>query len=64
MLTFSKILTKLFNPFGDLLIICQEPTPKLILCWNYNFNIMSFHEVDDVLWGSIEHYLLPQKPHT
>jgi putative transposase len=25
---------------------------------------MSFHEIDDVLWESIEHHLPPQKPHT
>jgi putative transposase len=25
---------------------------------------MSFHEIDDVLWNSIEHHLPPQKPHT
>lgn len=25
---------------------------------------MSFHEIDDVLWKSIEHHLPPQKPHT
>ncbi len=25
---------------------------------------MSFHEIDDVLWKSIEPYLPPQKPHT
>ncbi|WP_048136859.1 transposase [Methanosarcina horonobensis] len=25
---------------------------------------MSFHEIDDVLWESIEPYLPPQKPHT
>ena len=25
---------------------------------------MSFHEIDDVLWESIEQHLPPQKPHT
>lgn len=25
---------------------------------------MSFREIDDVLWNSIEPYLPPQKPHT
>lgn len=31
---------------------------------NYKLNIISFCEIDDVLWESIEPYLPPQKPHT
>ncbi len=31
---------------------------------NYKYGFMSFHELDDVLWNSIEPYLPPNNPHT
>lgn len=41
-----------------------EPIPKVIFCLNYKFTCMSFREIYDILWNSIELYLPPHKPHT
>jgi transposase len=41
-----------------------EIEAKSGICPDSKFTFMSFHEIDDVLWKSIEPYLPPQKSHT